>query len=63
MIWSVIYNTYLAIWGANLKKEAVVAWEDDFGEDFKAATKATTDVQDMIAATPDFDSTTDGNYC
>jgi len=44
MIWSVTYNTYLAIWGASLQKEAVVAWKDDFGEDFTAATKASTDI-------------------
>jgi hypothetical protein len=37
MLWSVSYNAYLAKWGMSLKEEAVVAWGDDYGEDFESA--------------------------
>lgn len=63
MLWSVSYNAYLAKWGSSLRKEAKVAWADDFGEDFDSATETSKDIQKMITNTPDFDPTADGYYC
>jgi hypothetical protein len=63
MLWSVTYNAYLAWWGSSLKKDAVVAWDDDFAEDFDSAKDASGDIQKMIANTPDFEATADGYFC
>jgi hypothetical protein len=63
MIFSVIYNAALAIYGSNLKAKAVLAWHEDVGTDYDDALNASTDTDKMFEDTPDGDANADGTYC
>lgn len=63
MFFSVLYNAALAIWGSNLKAKAVLAWDEDSGEDYTAALNASNNTEEMFKDTQDGDPNADGTYC
>jgi len=63
MLWSVIYNSALAVWGSKLKGDAEVAWADDFAEDYNGAEDISKDTSAMFTNTEDGDPAADGSYC
>jgi hypothetical protein len=51
MIFSVSYNSALAVWAHKLEKNALLAWKDDNEDSLNLALEASADIEIMFANT------------